>query len=48
MWQREPVLNDLLVLLKDGKPVSSFPEGYAHDQIWTEIACAIDRRTRDE
>ena len=48
MWQSVPVLSDLQALPKDGDPVNSFPEGYARDQVWTEIARAVERRSREE
>jgi hypothetical protein len=48
MWQSVPVLSDLQALPRDGDPVNSFPEGYARDQVWTEIARAVERRSREE
>ncbi len=47
MWESEPVLSDLHALPKDAKPVGSFTEGYARDQVWVEIAQAIERQIRE-
>ena len=44
MWKSEPVLSDLQALPKDAKPINSFRKGYARDQIWTEIATAVEKR----
>ncbi len=46
LWQSERVLADLQVLPKDGVPVASFVEGNQRDEVWTEIARAIERLTR--
>jgi hypothetical protein len=46
MWQSEPVLSDLQALPRDAKPVSSFAEGHARDQVWVEIAQAIEQRAK--
>lgn len=48
MWQTVPVLADLQALPQDAKPVNSFTEGYPRDQVWTEIARAIERRAIEE
>ena len=46
-WQSEPVLKDLQALPKDGKPVITFPEETgARDQVWTDIAKAIEKRAK--
>jgi hypothetical protein len=47
MWQSEPVLSDLQALPKDGKAVITFPEETGErDQVWTDIAKAIERRAK--
>jgi TIR domain len=46
MWQSEPVLSDLQAFPKDAKPVGGFAEGHARDQVWVEIAQAIERRAK--
>lgn len=49
MWQSEPVLNDLQALPKDGKPVITFsPDNGDRDQVWADIAAAIETRARAE
>jgi hypothetical protein len=48
MWQSEPVLSDLQALPKDAKPVGGFAEGHARDQVWVEIAQAIERRAKSK
>jgi hypothetical protein len=48
-WQSEPVLKDLQALPKDGKAVITFPkDNGARDQIWTDIATAIERRAKSK
>lgn len=47
MWQSEPVIKDLQVLPRDGKPVITFSkENGDRDQVWTDIAKAIEKRAR--
>jgi small GTP-binding protein len=48
MWRSEPVLSDLQALPRDARPVSSSAEGYARDQVWVEIAQAVERQLREE
>jgi small GTP-binding protein len=46
-WKSEPVLKDLQVLPQDGKAVITFnPENGERDQVWTDIANAIQERAR--
>ncbi len=47
LWQSEPVLKRLQALPKDGKPIISFPKGNGkRDQVWTDIAKAIEKRAK--
>ncbi len=47
MWQSEPVLKDIQVLPRDGKPVISFSKDSGdRDQVWTDIAKAIEKRAK--
>jgi small GTP-binding protein len=44
-WQSEPMLKELQVLPKDGKPVITFPQATGErDQVWTDIATAVEQR----
>lgn len=46
-WQSEPVLKELQALPKDGKPIITFSETNGdRDQVWTEIARAIENRAK--
>src|SRR5688572_24320776 len=46
-WQSEPVLKDLQVLPKDGAAIITFPEENGkRDQVWTDIAIAIEKRAK--
>ena len=46
-WQSEPVLKDLQALPKDGKAVITFSkENGERDQVWAEIARAIEKRAK--
>jgi internalin A len=46
-WQSEPVLKDLQALPKDGKAVITFsPDNGERDQVWTDIATAIEKRAK--
>ena len=48
MWRSEPVLSDLQALPKDGKAVIKFPTTTGRrDQVWTDIATAIERRAKE-
>jgi hypothetical protein len=47
MWQSEPILKDLQGLPRDGKPVITFSkENGDRDQVWTDIAKAIEKRAK--
>jgi TIR domain len=46
MWRSEPVLADLQVLPDNAQPVNSFPEGYARDRVWADIAAVIEERAK--
>jgi hypothetical protein len=47
LWKDEPVLKKIQVLPKDGKPVVKFPKANgARDQVWTDIATAIEKRAK--
>ena len=49
MWQSEPVLKDIQALPKDGKPVITFSkENGDRDQVWTEIATAVEKRAKEK
>lgn len=49
MWQSVPVLADLQALPQGGKPVIKFPAATGRrDQVWTDIATAIERRAKAE
>jgi small GTP-binding protein len=46
-WQSEPVLKDLQVLPRDGKPIIKFSEDNGdRDQAWTDIADVIEQRAK--
>ena len=46
-WQSEPVLKDLQALPRDNKAVITFSkETGARDQVWTDIATVIEKRTK--
>ena len=46
-WKSEPVIKELQVLPKDGKAIITFtPEDGARDQVWTDIATAIEERAK--
>jgi hypothetical protein len=46
-WQSEPVLKDFQVLPKDGKAIITFsPDTGDRDQVWTDIANAIEERAK--
>jgi hypothetical protein len=46
-WQSEPVLKDLQVLPTDGKAIITFnPDNGERDQVWTDIANAIEERAK--
>lgn len=46
-WQSEPVLKDLQVLPKDGKPIITFSDSTGErDQVWTDIADVIEERAK--
>jgi len=46
-WQSEPVLKDLQALPKDGKAVITFSKDNGErDQVWTDIATAIEKRAK--
>jgi small GTP-binding protein len=47
LWQSEPVLSDIQALPRDAVPVNSFLEGNERDQVWLEIAQAIERRANE-
>lgn len=46
LWHSEPVLKDLQVLPKDGKPVISFKGAGEQDRIWTEIGRTVESIAR--
>lgn len=46
LWQSEAVLSDLQALPKNAQPVSSFAEGYARDQVRTDMATVIEQRAQ--
>jgi len=47
MWQSEPVLSDFQALPTDSKAVITFPEETGErDQVWTDIAKAIENRAK--
>lgn len=49
LWQSEPVLKDLQALPTDGKAVIRFSEATGdRDQVWTEIAQAIEKRAKEK
>ena len=49
MWQSEPVLKDIQSLPKSGKPVITFSkENGDRDQVWTEIATAVEKRAKEK
>jgi TIR domain-containing protein len=46
-WESEPGLKDLQVLPTDGKPIITFnPESGARDQVWKEVAIAIEQHAK--
>ncbi len=46
-WKSEPVLSDLQALPRDAKPVIGFSkENGDRDQVWTDIAAAIEKRAK--
>ena len=46
-WQSEPILKDLQALPTDGKAVIKFSKASgARDQVWTDIAAAIENRAK--
>ena len=46
-WQSEPVIKDIQVLPRDGKPVITFSKDNGdRDQVWTDIAKAIEKRAK--
>ncbi len=48
LWKNEPVMKDLQVLPKDGKPVISFSkETGARDEVWMTIGKAIENLARE-
>lgn len=48
LWQSEPVLKDIQSLPKSGKPVITFSkENGDRDQVWTEIATAVEKRAKE-
>lgn len=47
MWQSEPVIKDIQVMPRDGKPVITFSKDNGdRDQVWTDIAKAIEKRAK--
>ena len=47
LWQSEPMLKDLQVLPRDGKPVIRFSrENGERDQVWADIAMTIEKRAK--
>ena len=47
LWQSEPVLKDLQALPRDNKAVVTFSkENGDRDQVWTDIATAIEKRAK--
>lgn len=46
-WQSEPILKDLQALPRDGKAIIKFTKASgARDQVWTDIATAIEYRAK--
>ena len=46
-WQSEPVIRDIQVLPRDGKPIITFSKDNGdRDQVWTDIAKAIEKRAK--
>jgi len=46
-WKGEPVLKDLQVLPRDGKPIITFSENNGdREQAWTDIADVIEQRAK--
>lgn len=46
MWRRDPILKGLQSLPKDAKPVASVSSPNKRDQIWADIAEAIEKRVK--
>jgi len=47
LWQSEPVIKDLQVLPRDGKPVITFSKDNGErDQVWADIAKVIEKRAK--
>lgn len=46
MWKRDPILSGLQALPRDGKPVANISDPNKRDQIWADIAEAIEKRVK--
>ena len=47
LWQSQPLIRDIQVLPRDGKPVITFSKDNGdRDQVWTDIANAIEKRAK--
>jgi hypothetical protein len=46
MWKKDPILKSLQALPKDAKPVASVLSPSKRDQIWADIAEAIEKRVK--
>ena len=46
LWNKNPILRNLQALPKDAKPIASVSSSSRRDQIWVDIAEAIERRVK--